>query len=339
MASFTKKPNGTWLAQVRHKAQHGRPAINESRTFNRKADAQAWASKIENEWQSMRLGLIPNLTFGEVLRKYLKEITPTKRGAKSESTRIARFMKTSLADVMLPDLNSRHFEEWAEKRLKEVGSNSVIREWATLSHVLTVSVEKWKFLPENYMLKLEKPKKPKARLRRISQKEIDKICHAAGYDINNDQQDLKKQIQRVGAAFCFALETAMRAGEIVNLQRQNVFISERYVHLEMTKNGEQRDVPLSKKAIKILNQVMRAHDKKNVFDIPSASLDAQFRQIKKQVYIDDLHFHDTRCEALTRLSKKYTPLELAKISGHKDLRILLNAYYAPTASELAQKME
>ncbi|HHF6884897.1 tyrosine-type recombinase/integrase [Haemophilus influenzae] len=41
-----------------------------------------------------------------------------------------------------------------------------------------------------------------------------------------------------------------------------------------------------------------------------------------------MHFHDTRCEALTRLSKKVDVMTLAKISGHKDISILQNVYYA-----------
>jgi hypothetical protein len=31
-------------------------------------------------------------------------------------------------------------------------------------------------------------------------------------------------------------------------------------------------------------------------------------------------------------------MELAKVSGHKDLRILLNTYYRVTAEELADKL-
>ena len=147
-----------------------------------------------------------------------------------------------------------------------------------------------------------------------------------------------KQIQRTAAAFCFALETGMRAGEIVALTAENVFWERRFVHLPHTKNGLARDVPLSPHALEILKQVSLAHDNKRIFGISSTNLDALFRKLKKQIGIENLHFHDTRREALMRLAKIYSPLELAKIRGHKDLRILLNIYYAPTAEELAEKM-
>ena len=50
---------------------------------------------------------------------------------------------------------------------------------------------------------------------------------------------------------------------------------------------------------------------------------------------EDLHFHDTRREALSRLAKKVDVMTLAKISGHRDIKILLNTYYAPDMSDVA----
>lgn len=39
------------------------------------------------------------------------------------------------------------------------------------------------------------------------------------------------------------------------------------------------------------------------FQVKSNILDATFRKLKKAANRDDLHFHDTRREALTRLAK------------------------------------
>jgi integrase len=54
--------------------------------------------------------------------------------------------------------------------------------------------------------------------------------------------------------------------------------------------------------------------------------------------LDDAHFHDLRATALTRMASKVTVLELAKISGHKDLRILQNVYYREDPAKLASKL-
>ncbi|WP_159068642.1 hypothetical protein [Neisseria wadsworthii] len=74
MASFTKKPNGSWLVQVRHKASGGRPAFNKSAVFSRKVDAQQWAAKMEAEWQAFRAGITPTMPFRDVLTRYRDQV-------------------------------------------------------------------------------------------------------------------------------------------------------------------------------------------------------------------------------------------------------------------------
>lgn len=126
----------------------------------------------------------------------------------------------------------------------------------------------------------------------------------------------------------------MRAGEIVELRPGQVF--ERHVHLPRTKNGSARDVPLSTRAREILDSLP---EQDPVFGITSAQLDALFRKARDRACLVDLRFHDTRRTALTRLSKKLDALELARVSGHKDLRILLDTYYQPTIEDLAKKLD
>jgi integrase len=143
---------------------------------------------------------------------------------------------------------------------------------------------------------------------------------------------------RIGAAYLFAIETAMRAGEICSLEWQHVY--ERHVHLPVTKNGYARDVPLSTEARRIIEQLRPlTGEGDTVFDVSAASLDALFRKARARAQIEDLHFHDTRREALTRLSKVFHVMELARVSGHRDLRVLHNVYYAPTVSDLVAKLD
>ncbi|WII92461.1 hypothetical protein QEO94_07360 [Kingella negevensis] len=78
MATIRKKPTSGWVAQVRHRAKNGLPAISKAAVFPRKADAEAWAAKTEADWQTMRFGGSPNISFAEVLERYKKEISPVK---------------------------------------------------------------------------------------------------------------------------------------------------------------------------------------------------------------------------------------------------------------------
>jgi len=54
--------------------------------------------------------------------------------------------------------------------------------------------------------------------------------------------------------------------------------------------------------------------------------------------IEDLHIHDTRGEALTRLARRYDVLTLSRMSGIKDLRTLNERYYRERADQIAARL-
>jgi len=64
-----------------------------------------------------------------------------------------------------------------------------------------------------------------------------------------------------------------------------------------------------------------------------------FQNARKRAGIEDLRFHDLRHEAVTRLFEKgLHPIEVASISGHKDMR-MLQRYTHLEASKLAEKLD
>lgn len=65
---------------------------------------------------------------------------------------------------------------------------------------------------------------------------------------------------------------------------------------------------------------------------------ARWRKGCARAMVADLHFHDLRREALTRLAAKVDVLTLAKISGHRDLRILSSVYYRPSMQDVADRI-
>lgn len=102
----------------------------------------------------------------------------------------------------------------------------------------------------------------------------------------------------------------------------------------LIKNGSSRNVPLSIYAISIL-EMLEVKENGKFFSVSSSSCDALFRKIVRRCDIENLHFHDTRREGTSRLSKKVDVLTLAKITGHKDIRMLLT-YYETDMSEVAK---
>lgn len=319
-----------WRVQIRMKG------ISRSATFYRHSEAKAWAARIETEINDGIQGYQPQrLIFKDLMERYLAEVSPQKRGFRTEKIRINRLMQDKLAKISISELRPQDLADWRDRRLKQVSSSTVNRELSTLSAICEHSIKEWGLLRENPIRKISKPKNPKERTRRPTEQEINSICEKLLYTPDCTP---KLVYQRVAIAFLFAIETAMRAGEICHLTWANIDLGRRIAHLPMTKNGHSRDVPLSRRAIELLNQ-LKGIDDKSVFRLQAGTLDAVFRRSRDACGIVDLHFHDSRREALTRMSKKVPVETLAKISGHRSLTILLNVYYRPDMAEIADLLD
>jgi len=326
MASLRKKGNG-WEASVCRKG------VRRSRTFDTKTEAQHWAADIEREILDGLDGKIPDKTFGELLDRYADEVSTTKRGGEWEIKRIKALGRDEIAAVKLINLKPEHFAAWRDRRLRVVTAGTVLREWNLLRHSVNVAINEWGWLKENPIKGVKRPAQPLPRDRLISDDELERLLYALGYDFERQPATISA---RVGAALLFAIETAMRAGEICGLCWRDVDLERRVAMLWQTKNGHKREVPLSSEAIRILNQLTRSNDL--VFDLQTSQIDSLFRKAKKMALINDLHFHDTRHTAITRLAKKLNILELARMVGHRDLR-QLQVYFNMPAEEIAKRLD
>lgn len=327
MATFRKRA-GTWRAEVCIKGTRA------SATFTTKREAQAWAAQEETKLREESAGKVPNRPFRDLLERYSREVSSKKHGAAREKKMINVILRDPLVEVSLRMLAPTDIAAWRDRRLQQVSGATVDREMTILSHACSVARREWGWLRVNPVSNVRRPPPTPARTRRPTAEESEKLLDALGYS----RETLPERTSaRVGAAYLFAIETAMRAGEICGLEWQHV--NERHLHLPRTKNGYARDVPLSAEARRIIEQLRGLNGGEGaVFGVSTASLDALFRKAKARTLIEDLHFHDTRREALTRLSKVFDVLELARISGHRDLRVLQNVYYAPSAEDLAAKL-
>jgi integrase len=319
MASIRKR-GSMWRAEVY------RDGIRRSGTFPTKQQAAAWATQVEAELAGERL---PDNTVKDALRRFAREVSPTHKGHQWEAVRLKRLESDPLAAVRLPSLKPAHIAEWRDRRLEAVSGASVAREMNLLRSVFEIARREWGWLHTNPAKDVRRPSSPPSRKRRITQEEIERITLACGLT------DLEAETasQRTGLAFLFALETAMRAGEITGLRWSDV--REKSVILPRTKNGEAREVPLSKRAREILAALPKGDGP--VFGLDPQTRDVLFRRARDAAQVGDLHFHDSRAEAIWRLSRKLDVMELARVIGHRDLRSLM-IYYQTSADELADRL-
>nr|WP_307742538.1 tyrosine-type recombinase/integrase [Massilia varians] len=241
--------------------------------------------------------------------------------------------------MKLVDATSEVVGKWRDHRLNtdKVSGSTVNRELNLLSNVFTVAAREWKWISASPTTDVRRPKESEARDRLYTEDEIERICLALGFDLD-DEQPITTVSQRVAVAFLFAIETAMRAGEICALVPR--FVAGRVVTLpeEITKNGTKRKVPLSKRAVELLELLPAPAEGATIFGITTKSLDTLFRKAKTRAGIEGATFHDSRHLAITRLAKKLHVLDLARMVGHRDLK-QLQVYYNETAEEMAKLLD
>lgn len=154
--------------------------------------------------------------------------------------------------------------------------------------------------------------------------------------------------------FMLALETAMRMRECYTLDVNQVSLARRTIHLERSKNGDNRQVPSSTVARTLLAEHMTANAEAirirggrlfsywngdtSVRELDSTTSDVSriFRTAFAQAGLRELRFHDLRHEAACRLYERtsLSDVLIAKITGHRDIR-MLRRYANLRGSDLA----
>lgn len=304
-----------------------RKGVRYSATFRSKAQAEAWAAGYSGAPRNVT-------TLSDALRAYSAKVSPTKRGVRWERVRITKFLR-DLPFVHKPvdRITPEDISEWRDERVTEVSGSSAMRELTLVSAVFQWARLEKGWVQTNPCHSIRWPKGNPPRKRRVTPADIKAILDGLRWK----RRQVASSNDQVAVAFLLAIETAMRAGELLSLSPEQVHLDKRYVHLDKTKNGDSRDVPLSKEAVRLFKLLVPYNGR--MFQISSKTLDTLFRRARDAAGISGLHFHDTRREATTRLSKKLEVMELAAMTGHRDLKTVMRVYYSAEPMEAAKKLD
>ena len=338
MATITRRGRN-WQAKVRRR---GYPVI--TATFDTRRQAEAWARQTEADLDrgvfELRADKCLEAPLGELLQRYAREITPRKRGSRSEAYRLRILSRDPIARCPLRALTARVVAAYRDRRLAQVSGSTVRRELAALSAVLNHTIREWEIpLPQNPVAAIRKPPENPARERRLRPGEETRLRAAMRAEVRRDAAGRFAPGCRNGwlePIFDLALETAMRRSEILALRWENVDLQRRTARIPLAKNGTGRTIPLSSRAIAVLKTLPRLDER--VFPVTDNAVKLAWQRAVKRAGIRDLHFHDLRHEATSRLFEKgLQPMEVAAITGYRDLRMLMR-YTHLHAENLLQKL-
>jgi integrase len=324
MPSITKHKQG-YRAQVYVLGER------DSQVFRTLREANAWASMRETELRAnVKKSPKDKHTLRELLEKYRDEVSPTKRGEAWEVVRINKFLRSNLPiEKPLSNCTSETIGEWRDSLT--ISAGSIIREFGLLSAVFEYARREIKWIEANPVKDVRKPKSPEHRDVTITRHQIKRMLKAFGY---SPKLRINSVSQSVAVMFLLALRSGMRAGELCSLTWHQVH--DNYCVLPVTKTTP-RHVPLSKKAVKLLDK-MRGFDNKSVFSVTSATRDALFRRARDNAGLSGFTFHDARHTAATWISRKVDVLTLCKIFGWSDTSQALT-YYNPKAKDISSMLD
>jgi len=374
MAAVTKRVRGErefWEARVTIK---GHPPLSKTFDKNKKRDAVKWAQeqevKIRGGDKVSRKS--ERTTVAEALTEYLTAHTKTVVNKDGDEETVSTLSDTKrygvesvkhhLGDFTIDTLSHKVISAFLKKlpvtpipqpanktKTHPLYDGDRVRCYTPgsarkLFYVLKTAVE-WHAHEYHYPLgdKFEAVEVPPAwaspRDRRLNGDEEARLLVACG-GMYKDPEGWRMLIG-------LALETAMRAGELIGMQWDEVNIEHRFIVIpkEREKTRKGRQVPLSTKALVILEKLKkrRVKGEPRVFDtLPTASpvLGRGFKRITKRAECVDLHFHDLRHEAVARFFERTTlqTMEIALITGHTELKTL-QRYANLRPSILASKLD
>lgn len=323
--AYIRKQRDKWRVEVE------RLGVRKSAVFDTKAEARDWGVKEEGVLLAAKRGVFPNRTLSEAIDRYIETVSAKKTGERAERLRLEALKRDfpDLAKKVLHKIATPDLAAWRDARLLKVTKGSVQRDINLISHLFTKARDEWKWMGDSPFNGMEAPGDNPPRERLPTRAEIRRLLRWLGY-FTGDHPKTKQQ--EAGFAYLMSLRTGMRAAEVLQLGPTTVKGSEATVkHKMQYRTGRPRRVPLSRHAVRLLKGFKG-------FTISEDSLSATFYKARKSLLIEGLTFHDARAHALTRFSRKVDVLELARISGHKDLRVLLSTYYRASSEDIASRL-
>jgi integrase len=313
VATIRKLKSGLWQSQIRLAGFAPRTA-----SFPTKRKALEWSQREET---NLKQGLAnPSVVDVRQLRGVtLRDLVLKWKAAKrprSYDAAVNSILADPLADVCVSSISKESVIEWKNRKLMSIKSSSVARyvrvprgAWEYGQDVLSLPLSK------NPFLRIGIKESKRRRHRRLSKGEYPLLISALGKVSSNTAvgEDLRAIID-------FALETGMRRGEIAGMRLSHLreVNGKQFLWIPETKTDRPRLIPLTKKALEIITSRANGAYDSAVFGVSGRWITYYFTRLCARAQVSDLHFHDLRHEALSRLNEKgLSAFDIKLISGHK----------------------
>jgi len=322
-----KDGSQAYLTEVRIK-RDGAIVHRESRTFDQRGQARAWAEsrekKLSKQEPTVRRSLgIRNPILKNILQKYREEVSEFRPFGRSKDSHIRFLEKCAIARMPPCEIKASDIiSHIRQRRQAGAGPSTANNDIVWLRVILRYARAAWD-LPfdlaviddASEVLKAEKMiAKANSRARRPTERELDALTEFF------KMRDQRRSNMPMNDIMWFAIHSARRQGEITKL-----FFSD---NDEKAQTGVVRDLkhPTERNQIRRFKYTPEAwdilkrqsHDEDRIFPFEPRSIGSAFRLACKLLDIHDLHFHDLRHEATSRLFETgYSIVEVQQFTLHE----------------------
>ena len=262
---------------------------------------------------------IPSVTFGTIANQYLEWSRANKRSYERDETSIkalrAEFGTRKLADITAVDVDA-----YKIKRAGVVSKASVNRELSCLSGLFK-KAKLWGHAVENSVAEVNRFREDNTRMRYLSTEEEAALLAACASHLR--------------PIVVLAINTGMRKGELLQLKWQHVDLENGFIHVEDTKSGKRRDIPMNRTTRYVLERQPRHIRSPYLFckstGEPFGNVKKAFGGACRRVELEDVVFHTLRHTFASRLVMAGADLVIVKeLLGHSSLDMVLRyAHLSP----------
>ncbi len=317
MRNIYRTKEGKW--QVRLRTSQG----NICKTFSNLNTAKKFLKEQEAK---LELGLLVQKQnfpmFTTIIDKYIEKKSKLKKGYEYEKYVLEKVKELDMFKKPLDKITTKVLAEYRDYKLETCRTSTVKRHFNILKHIFTICITEWEYDIMNPFIRLAQIKEPIPRDRRFTEQELNQLLRG-----NRTPPQMKTIIE-------LAIETSLRRQEILGIKREHIKGNELFIPPENEKLGLGKTIPLSSRAISILEETELP------FGYNKHSFNSAWQRLVKTYNIKNLQFRDTRHEAISRFfeDKRLNVPEVQLCSGHKNPRVLLKVYTNLNRNKVAEKL-
>ena len=264
----------------------------------------------------------PDVDFMEFAREFIEIYSKQNKRSWGRDEIAIRMLEPYFRGKALREVTPELVERYKAKRKAVVAAGTVNRELTVLKTIFNKAVE-WGRLDASPIARVKNFREPNFKERILSVPEMTLLL--------GESNSYLKPILIV------ALNTGMRLGEILSLRWENVSLTKRRIHIEDSKSGRSRDIPMNNAVIEALSVLAQSDE--HVFynsrtRAPLKSVEHRFKSTCRRAKIDRLRFHDLRHTAATRMVEAGVDLvTVSKLLGHSTIQMTMR-YAHPTPENM-----